>query len=385
MRKLRLPLGRVFLSLLLAPAALIACAALAWADPACTVAAVRGTALLEHNGARSALTAGQTVEPGDRVTTQAGARIRLNFADGSEVTLGETAVLHVAAAYFDKPANLRTILLDLVSGLIRAGAAKGKAAGSEFQIRTPIAISAVRGTHWIVMARPKETRVYVQEGRVAVGASASTDQFSKLIEGGHWVSVTVQNGVGAVQDSPPGFVDDLVDQTQAAIDGLDSAETVQTAMAGATTATAPVGAVVGAAASTLSAVGSTATATLGAVGNTTVSTLNAVGSTTTAVVGQTVSTVGTTTTVASVVGQTVGSLTGPPAGSSGSSSSGSSSGGSSAGGSSSSSGSSSASGSASSSGSSSSGSSSSASSGGLGGAARSAAGSLKSAVGSLLH
>ena len=57
----------------------------------------------------------------------------------------------------------------------------------------------------------------MQEGRVAVGADFETSQFPRLVEAGHWVTVTPQGGIGAVQDSPPGFVDDLVDQTEAAL------------------------------------------------------------------------------------------------------------------------------------------------------------------------
>src|SRR5581483_8813449 len=259
MRRLCLPLRRVFLSLLSAPAVWVACTALAWADPGCTVAALRGAVLLEHNGTRSALASGQAIEAGDSVTTQAGARVRLLFGDGSEVSLGERSELRITTASFDQAANTRNILLDLSRGLLRAAAAKLKAAGSRFEIHTPIAYSAVRGTHWIVLARSNETRVYVQEGRVAVGASFATDQFAKLIEAGYFVSVTAQKGIGAVQQSPAGALNDLVDQTEAALEN-GASETVQTASADP--ATNPADAASGAAANTTTSVAGTASSTV---------------------------------------------------------------------------------------------------------------------------
>jgi hypothetical protein len=110
--------------------------------------------------------------------------VKLHFGDGSEIRLGENATLRINVVEIDAAEGTRNILLSLPMGLLRAAAAKPTtSAGSSFEIHTGIGYSAVRGTHWIVDAKQAETRVYVQEGRVAVGADFQTQQFPKLVEG----------------------------------------------------------------------------------------------------------------------------------------------------------------------------------------------------------
>jgi hypothetical protein len=219
MRKLCLPLRRILLSFsIVAAMALVMINTARAADSLCQVTGLRGTASLEHAGVSSALAAGMALSPGDTIQTDAGARVKLHFADGSEVRLGENAQLRIDAVTIDTAAGTRNILLRLPMGLLRAAAAKlSQSTGSSFEIHTDVGYSAVRGTHWIVVARQAETRVYVQEGRVAVGADFTTDQFPKLVEAGHWVSVSQTVGIGAVQVSPPGSVDGLIEQTEASL------------------------------------------------------------------------------------------------------------------------------------------------------------------------
>jgi hypothetical protein len=378
MRKLGLPLRRILLSFFWV-AALLGMPDLARAeDPVCQVTGLRGSATLEHAGARSVLAAGMALAAGDTITTGSGARVKLHFADGSEVRLGENARLRIDAVKVDAAAGTRTILLSLPLGLLRAAAAKlQQSAGSSFEIHTGIAYSAVRGTHWIVAARKAETRVYVQEGRVAVGADFATDQFPKLLEADRWVAVTRKAGIGAVQISQPGSVDGLIEETEASLaPGMpdEESETVTQAasngVAGAAgSAVAETGNVVGgvgnAVAGTTNAVSNAVSNTTDAVadlaGGTVDQTAAALSATTGAVTSTLTGVVGTATdTVSGVVGSLglPGGNTGSGSSASGSGSSGaSSSGGSSAG-------SGSASGGSSTSGGSSSGGSSSSSSGG---------------------
>jgi hypothetical protein len=141
MRKLRLPLRRILLSFFFVAATLFGARDLAWADdPVCRVTGVRGAATLEHDGARSALAAGMALAAGDTITTGAGARVKLHFADGSEVRLGENAKLRIDTVKIDAAAGTRTILLSLPLGLLRAAAAKlPQSTGSSFEIHTGIA------------------------------------------------------------------------------------------------------------------------------------------------------------------------------------------------------------------------------------------------------
>jgi hypothetical protein len=331
---------------------------------------VRGSASLEHAGLRSALLAGTALSEGDTITTATGARVKLHFGDGSEVRLGENAELKIVSVKVDPAAGTRNILLQLPIGLLRAVAAKfHNSTGSSFEIHTGIAYSAVRGTQWIVDADKVETNVYVQEGRVAVGADFETSQFPKLVEAGHWIHVTRQTGIGAVQDSPPGSLDDLFDQTEASLAPGDESVTdvasngvLGSATNTVSTVTDTVAGVAGSAVDTATSAVSNVTGAVAGVAGTAVDTATSAVSTTSGAVTSTVNAVVSTVTNAT-------NSSSSSSGSAGTSSGGSSSGG--AAGSSSGSGSS-----GSSSGSSSSGSSSGSSGGKLGGAVRDALGKV---------
>jgi len=384
MRKLCRPLRRLFLSVLLGMAALICLSDLAMADPACLVTGLRGTATLEHGGARSSLTQGAAVEAGDTIITDAGSRVKLHFADGSELRLGENARLQIEMVKIDPAAGTRNILLRLPMGLLRAAAAKLKqSSGSSFEIHTGVAYSAVRGTEWIVVAREAETRVYVQEGRVAVGADFATSQFPKLVETERWVQVTRKSGIGPVQATPAGALKDLVEQTEASIapDAApsQSTDTTETAANPASDGTGEVSDVAG-------AVTDQATSAVAKATNAVTTTVNNAVSTTTETVTSTITNATTTVTnaVTTVTNNLPGSGTGSGSGSGGSSSGGSASGGSSSGGSSSGGSGDSSSGSGSASSSSSSGSGSgSESSGSSSGSGKSITGSVRDALGHL--
>lgn len=234
MRRLGLPLRRIVLSLLMAAATLAGAAGLAWAEPTCQVIALRGTATLERDGARSALTTGAALGMGDSIATDAGARVKLRFADGSEVKLGENTRLRIDLATFDPAEGRRNILLDLPMGLLRAAAAKlPSSTSSSFEIHTGIGYSAVRGTEWIMVAASEETRVYVQEGRVSVGPDFPSTQFPKLVKAGYWVVVR-KTGIETIEPVQPGSLDSLIEQSEVALtDGVpaDDADTEETAEA----------------------------------------------------------------------------------------------------------------------------------------------------------
>jgi hypothetical protein len=214
MRKHGLPLRRILLCLLVG-AALTSTSGLASAEPAGQVIALRGTATLERSGSRSALVSGAELGMGDWIETDPGARLKVRFADGSLVHLGENTRLRIDLAKFNAEGK-RNILLEMPLGLLRAAAAKSKTAGSSFEVHTGIGYSAVRGTEWFMAAASGETRVHVLEGRVSVGTDFQSDQFPKLVEGGRWAVVSRKVGIAPIEDSAPGSLDSLIEQTEAA-------------------------------------------------------------------------------------------------------------------------------------------------------------------------
>ncbi|TDQ82213.1 FecR family protein [Dongia mobilis] len=132
-----------------------------------TVERLKGSASINRGGSQSVLSAGDPVMVGDVVTTLAESRLRIAFADGSQVNLGELTRITIDEFNFTRETLSRQAAFDLQSGLIQAITAKS-GAGSSFAIRTGNAVAASRSTQWIVEARKAETTVLVQEGKVDV-------------------------------------------------------------------------------------------------------------------------------------------------------------------------------------------------------------------------
>ncbi len=156
----------VFLMILSAASA----ASSAWAEPVCTVAGVSG----EARSAGKLLAKGDGLAEGAEIRTGAKGRVRLRCVDGSSLVLGDNSQLTLtryAAAAGEQP---RTVALWLEVGVMGQKVTPGGANGS-WEVRTPSAVTAVRGTEFVVEVNAEQTTaVHVDTGEVAVDSTAKT-------------------------------------------------------------------------------------------------------------------------------------------------------------------------------------------------------------------
>lgn len=149
----------------------LAAAVAARAEPVCEVLAVKGEAQTLSAGAVRALAVGDKLEPGAELKTGAGGRVRLRFLDGSTVVVADSTVLKIAR-FEQGPTKPRDASLQLETGLI--GQKVAPVSGGAWEVRTPTAVTAVRGTEFIVeVGGDLATAVNVQSGKVAVEALQS--------------------------------------------------------------------------------------------------------------------------------------------------------------------------------------------------------------------
>ncbi|MFN3305083.1 MAG: FecR domain-containing protein [Roseateles sp.] len=147
--------------------ALVLCLSLlgsaAWAQPACEVAAVQGEAL-QADG--RPLAAGDRLDVGATLRTGAAGRVRLRCSDGSVVVLADRSQLRIVAyAAPARPSRAAELLLEL--GLV--GQRVTPQAGGSWRVRTPTAVTAVRGTEFSVeVADDRATAVHLRAGEVEV-------------------------------------------------------------------------------------------------------------------------------------------------------------------------------------------------------------------------
>ena len=137
------------------------------------VAKIQGQARVARGGQNVKLAAGTKIMSGDAVVTGPGARLRLQFLDGSTMTLGENSKLNIDKAIFE--GGKRDIAASLLDGIVRCSVAKA-AEGSNFQVGSSLVTSAARGTEWIVSIKDHTTALIVLDGVVhAQGVGETLD------------------------------------------------------------------------------------------------------------------------------------------------------------------------------------------------------------------
>lgn len=135
----------------------------AWAQQACEVVAVSGEAQRVDG---KALAVGDKLDVGTTLRTGIAGRVRLKFNDGSVLVLADKSQLRIEA--FNAPAGQpRAAEFLLETGLI--GQRVTPSAGGNWKVRTPTAVTAVRGTEFSVeVGSDNATAVLVKTGEVDV-------------------------------------------------------------------------------------------------------------------------------------------------------------------------------------------------------------------------
>ncbi len=139
------------------------------------IIAIDGTpSLMRANGNEESITLSSQLFSGDRVITGPGQSLRVKFADGSELQVLENTEVRFDKLSYLKDTGMVDTRIRLPHGRVNSRVEK-LAPNSRYQIQTPAAITAVRGTQYRVATdRNQVSRTEVTEGSVAVSAGAIT-------------------------------------------------------------------------------------------------------------------------------------------------------------------------------------------------------------------
>jgi len=103
---------------------------------------------------------------GDQIRTAAESRCEVKLNEGSIIRIGENSTFDFAESNLSKYA--RQVDANLKRGKIWANVTKSARAGSKFEVKSPTAVCAIRGTIYRMEA-DSTTRVAVYDGQVDVG------------------------------------------------------------------------------------------------------------------------------------------------------------------------------------------------------------------------
>ena len=155
--------------------------------------AVEGKVSVQHAQSPETLSAKlrDTVLFKDLIETQKESRTKALLNDDSILTIGEHSRVEIAEHLYDPNRGLRSVVVSLVQGQVRALVGKTFAgSGSKFEVHTPTAVAAARGTYFVVW------HVEGASGVANIGNHGDVDFQS----GGNTVSVVP----GTYSLTPPG-------------------------------------------------------------------------------------------------------------------------------------------------------------------------------------
>ena len=114
--------------------------------PVATITSLTGQVGIERGGNAVVPAVGAYLDQGDRITTGSDGRISLVFTDNSEMEVGESTVSTIDEHGAGPTGAVRT-RIGLLSGVVRS-IVNATAGPADFSVRTPNAVSAVRGTRF---------------------------------------------------------------------------------------------------------------------------------------------------------------------------------------------------------------------------------------------
>jgi hypothetical protein len=136
------------------------------------ITAVQGQVTMAHARAESAVPAkiDDDVLFKDIIETQKESRTKALFDDETLLTVGEHSRVEISEHIYDPSQNRRSMVVKLVRGTLRALISKVfDGSGSKFEIHTPTAVAAARGTYFVVWVQGDLS------GVVNIGSSGRVD------------------------------------------------------------------------------------------------------------------------------------------------------------------------------------------------------------------
>lgn len=146
------------------------------------ITAVQGQVTMAHPQAERAVPAkiDDNVLFKDIIETQSESRTKALFDDDTLLTVGEHSRVEITEHIYDPSQNRRSLVVKLVRGKLRALISKVfDGSGSKFEIHTPTAVAAARGTYFVVWVEGELS------GVVNIGTSGRVD----FTSGGQTVSL----------------------------------------------------------------------------------------------------------------------------------------------------------------------------------------------------
>lgn len=119
-----------------------------------TFKALQGTVVVQTDQARHLAKPGDAFQPGQRISTGANDAASLVLRDGTALVIGPNSSVGLTKFEYDPVTHSGGMLVDVYNGSMRMISGwMGKSRPEVVKVRTPFAMTGIRGTDFIVEAR----------------------------------------------------------------------------------------------------------------------------------------------------------------------------------------------------------------------------------------
>ena len=115
-----------------------------------SITALNGNVAIERAGKAIPAIYGTTLQVGDKLTTDAKSRVTIGLIDGSQVELTESSTLVLTESVLNPDGSRASTKVTLLGGLVRSLVRVAAGGAPNFEVHTPNAVAAARGTKFDV-------------------------------------------------------------------------------------------------------------------------------------------------------------------------------------------------------------------------------------------
>jgi len=170
-----------------------------------SVKEVRGTASILRASEKVEARKNENIFKTDSVRTFDKSRAKLLFIDDSLVMVGENSTVRVSEHFRD---NKNVSVFNLVDGVLNVIVGK-----SGFEVRTPTAVAAARGTSYLVWVEGGKTNLAVTEGRVDFSAVNAPPERKMIVPAGRTSVIEIGKPPVVAKKTNPDVIRRLYEQT----------------------------------------------------------------------------------------------------------------------------------------------------------------------------
>jgi hypothetical protein len=123
-----------------------------------SISALNGNVAIERAGRSIPGIYGTTLQVGDKLTTDANSRVTIALSDGSQIELTESSTLVLTENTLNPDGSRASTKITLLGGLVRSFVRVAAGSAPNFEVYTPNAVAAARGTKFDVAYEKGQAR-----------------------------------------------------------------------------------------------------------------------------------------------------------------------------------------------------------------------------------